>query len=530
MNSSSHAASRPGRSSGMVMVRSRWPQDAPQTSPHSSRLLSSCTQHAGDGADAERQEHGQIGDQQQPERAVDRHRGGEPGPHHAEREHEPRHRLREHQDVFQCAAPGQAAAVDHPGEQPGEHHADRRRQHAEQQTVDQGGADRVEGERLAEMVESEVARARGTRRRAAAPTCRRGWRSAAPPRAGHRARRPRTAPSAGRPTSISRGRNALPLNGDIAAARHQAAIEEQHHEHDREQRHAHRGRERDARRILRDELVHRRGDDVDSGWAGPSTRAAENEPSISANTKMPAPSTPGATSGRVTRSMVRSRPPPITWEASSSDGSIDFMTAPIMTKATEPSNRAMTQAMPIGPVMSMMASVPPSARQAWLMKPLSGAAEQAPGERAEQRGHVVGHRHGLLERAAERHVGAVEDPRGQEPEHERHERGCERDDERVEQDLRVVARDARNCRARRRSAAGRRGRRRRAPPAAGSTPGRARRRRRRARRRRRSRAVRRGRAGSGPRSRLQAEHAVPLLGEGGLAGEVVVHVLWATAA
>jgi hypothetical protein len=78
----------------------------------------------------------------------------------------------------------------------------------------------------------------------------------------------------------------------------------------------------------------------------PSTSAAENEPSISANTKIAAPSTPGSTSGRVMRSIVRARPAPSTCDASSSEGSIDFITAPIITKATEPSKRAMTHAIP----------------------------------------------------------------------------------------------------------------------------------------------------------------------------------------
>ena len=78
----------------------------------------------------------------------------------------------------------------------------------------------------------------------------------------------------------------------------------------------------------------------------PSTSAAENEPSISAKTKIAAPSTPGATSGSVTRSIVRQRPAPMTCDASSSDGSIDFITAPIITNATDPSNSAITQAMP----------------------------------------------------------------------------------------------------------------------------------------------------------------------------------------
>ena len=49
-------------------------------------------------------------------------------------------------------------------------------------------------------------------------------------------------------------------------------------------------------------------------------------------------------------------------EASSSAGSIDFITAPIITKATEPSNSAITQAMPAALLMLMRYSEPPSAR------------------------------------------------------------------------------------------------------------------------------------------------------------------------
>jgi hypothetical protein len=63
----------------------------------------------------------------------------------------------------------------------------------------------------------------------------------------------------------------------------------------------------------------------------PRTSAAEKEPSISANTKIAAPSTPGATSGRVTRRIVRQRLAPLTCDASSSEGSIDCMTALIIT-------------------------------------------------------------------------------------------------------------------------------------------------------------------------------------------------------
>ena len=72
------------------------------------------------------------------------------------------------------------------------------------------------------------------------------------------------------------------------------------------------------------------------------------------------------------RSIVRMRPAPRTCEASSSAGSIDFITAPIMTKATEPSKSAMTQAMPQGVLMSIRWPSPPSARQTWLTKPLLG--------------------------------------------------------------------------------------------------------------------------------------------------------------
>ncbi len=51
---------------------------------------------------------------------------------------------------------------------------------------------------------------------------------------------------------------------------------------------------------------------------------------------------------------------------------MDFITAPIITKATEPSNRAMTQAMPHGVLMSMRWPSPPSARQSWLTNPPLG--------------------------------------------------------------------------------------------------------------------------------------------------------------
>ena len=80
----------------------------------------------------------------------------------------------------------------------------------------------------------------------------------------------------------------------------------------------------------------------------PSTNAAAKAPSISANTNTAALATPGATSGRVTCSMVCSLPAPSTRELSSSAGSIDFIAAEIITKATVPSNSAITQAIPSG--------------------------------------------------------------------------------------------------------------------------------------------------------------------------------------
>ncbi len=64
---------------------------------------------------------------------------------------------------------------------------------------------------------------------------------------------------------------------------------------------------------------------------------------------MVALTTPGATIGRVMRSAVCSLPAPRTRELSSSDGSIDFIAAEIITNATVPSNSAITQAMPYGP-------------------------------------------------------------------------------------------------------------------------------------------------------------------------------------
>ena len=86
------------------------------------------------------------------------------------------------------------------------------------------------------------------------------------------------------------------------------------------------------------------------------------------------------------------------------------MTALIMTKATEPSNSAITQAMPIGEVMSISCLRAAELAPELIDEAALRRAEQAPGERAEQRRHVVGHGHQLIERALIRHVGARQDP------------------------------------------------------------------------------------------------------------------------
>ena len=65
-------------------------------------------------------------------------------------------------------------------------------------------------------------------------------------------------------------------------------------------------------------------------------------------------------------------------------------------------------------------------------------AEQAPGQRAEQRRQIIGHRHQLLEQMSAGHVGARQNPRHDETEHQRHYRGGNRHRQCVEQDLRVL--------------------------------------------------------------------------------------------
>ena len=80
--------------------------------------------HAGERAHAERQHHREIGERQQPQRAVDRDRDVEPGPQQREAEHQARHGLREHHEIFDGAAADDARAVDDP-DQEGHQHARR---------------------------------------------------------------------------------------------------------------------------------------------------------------------------------------------------------------------------------------------------------------------------------------------------------------------------------------------------------------------------------------------------------------------
>ena len=126
MNSSSQAATRPGRSSG---DGDRAHPIDPGRAAHLGAFLKALVdlQHdAGNGAHAERQEHREIGDQQQPQRAIDRDRENQPGPHHAEREDQSRHRLWEHRRIFDQRRGPAAVTVDEPGQQARSDDADRR--------------------------------------------------------------------------------------------------------------------------------------------------------------------------------------------------------------------------------------------------------------------------------------------------------------------------------------------------------------------------------------------------------------------
>ena len=103
--------------------------------------------HAGQGAHAERQHDGEIGERQQPQRAVDADRDVEPGPQQREAEHQARHGLREHHQIFDGAAAPELRAVDDPDQQRHDHHAHRGDAEAQHDAVAQRGAHRAERQR-----------------------------------------------------------------------------------------------------------------------------------------------------------------------------------------------------------------------------------------------------------------------------------------------------------------------------------------------------------------------------------------------
>ena len=225
---------------------------------------------AADGAHAQRHEDGEIGDQQYPERAVERQREHEPGPHHAEREHEPRHGLREHGQVLERAAARQPAAQNDPRQQARDHDAERRRHHAEDHAVEHGRANGIDRERLGEIDEREV----GGRRERDGESLNRGEEQGGDgqDRGQEHIERDDAEQGPPQPPHVHHARaEGLARHGHVALARGQPAIEPQHGEHDREQRHAHRCRQRNARRILRDEVIDRGRDDIEA------RRRAEHE-------------------------------------------------------------------------------------------------------------------------------------------------------------------------------------------------------------------------------------------------------------
>ena len=67
-----------------------------------------------------------------------------------------------------------------------------------------------------------------------------------------------------------------------------------------------------------------------------------------------------------------------------------------------------------------------------------GAGDHAPGERADQRGHVVRQLQQALELAAARHVGARQDPGQREADQDRHHRRHQRDHHGVDEDVEVL--------------------------------------------------------------------------------------------
>ena len=111
---------------------------------------------AGQGAHAERQHHGEIGERQQPQRAVDRDRDVEPRPQQRQAEDQARHGLREHHEILDGAASDELRAVDDPDQDHHHQHADAGDAEAQHQAVAHGGAHRPERQRGLVVGEGEL--------------------------------------------------------------------------------------------------------------------------------------------------------------------------------------------------------------------------------------------------------------------------------------------------------------------------------------------------------------------------------------
>jgi hypothetical protein len=82
-----------------------------------------------------------------------------------------------------------------------------------------------------------------------------------------------------------------------------------------------------------------------------------------------------------------------------------------------------------------MSLVPPTALPELVDEAALGPGDHRPGERADQRRHVVGQLHQPLELVAARHVGARQDPGEREADQDGHHGGHHRDDQRVPRTL-----------------------------------------------------------------------------------------------
>ena len=206
---------------------------------------------AGQGAHAERQHHGEIGERQQPQRAVDRDRDVEPGPQQRQAEDQARHGLREHHEILDGAAPDELRAVDDPDQDHHHQHADAGHAEAQHQAVAHGGAHRPQRQRGLVVGERELGLAQDHGGEALQRGEDAGPRSAARRPAGRRAAQTLNSTQASRPMSIGRGLKALPVMVAKLPRAIDPAIEGQHGEHDDEQRQPHRRGAAVVRRIGR---------------------------------------------------------------------------------------------------------------------------------------------------------------------------------------------------------------------------------------------------------------------------------------